>query len=474
MLRNLINSIIVFFEPSYLIPRKDWLDIWISNEKNKLSFSARIFTLSFGIIVALHYPLIDIPAKKEPLELWFYYRASVSAVLFFAFGFSFIKKISQSSLAYFPTLIAAIYLVYMQGQSMIWRPQVPFFYVPLLALISTLVLRLSAGKSIFVFTLITAITYEPFIKRPQDSHHLVSASIVCIALLVMFRTTKKLDVQTYILENTNKETQKKLIQTQIEMSDQLRAFLPTVIYQRVSDLVNKSKKTPLQAADEVLRPRKVIGSVLFSDIRGFTGIIKSKGEDIALNSIIPAQKECTDLVEKNNGIPRLQGDLVFAYYDSNNAIENLVNSVNTAIQIVQSTDSLNNRIQNYNTNVTRYIIISYGQVLVGNLGGTNGSRDISVIGNAANIPSRIDTITKDSKIKELLIDAPIILTKAANDELISNFSGVITQKVDLNELQISLRDFPNETQIFLISRKNFNQVVNLLNMKQAYASEMAA
>ena len=52
--------------------------------------------------------------------------------------------------------------------------------------------------------------------------------------------------------------------------------------------------------------------------------------------------------------------------------------------------------------VNRHILISFGEALVGNIGGHNSSTNITALGTPVNILSRIDEITKNDNIRSLL------------------------------------------------------------------------
>ncbi len=226
MTRKILNFLILFFEPSFLISRNDWREKWNREIYAERLLWGRVFCLGIAVISLLHYPLIDIPAKKEPLALWFQYRVSVALVSAAAFGFSWHKKVQDTFLNSVLVYLAAGFTVYMQSRSMIWRPQVPFFYVPLLVIIGTISLRLSPGKSAIAALVMLLPVYDAFLERPDDAHHFFSASIVCIGMSIVMRFSMKTDVKATVLEGEQLEANQNFIKTQIEMNEQIRSFLP--------------------------------------------------------------------------------------------------------------------------------------------------------------------------------------------------------------------------------------------------------
>jgi class 3 adenylate cyclase len=287
---------------------------------------------------------------------------------------------------------------------------------------------------------------------------MVSATLISFAVLAIFRSRQKQDVILFVSEMERQRVQRSLIESQQQLVDQLRTFLPKEIYGRVEIQMRSLGRTALQATDEVLRPRRVVGSVLFTDIRGFTKMTK-RGGDTLVSAVIPAQKMCTDSVERHRGIPKLQGDLVYAYYDLDDSAQNLKNAILSALEINEETSDLNTSLRPEDR-IIRYAIISYGDLLVGNLGGSEGSRDITVLGDAANIPSRIDAITKAPDLAKLLSERPIILTEAAMGALGAKSAQLDLVPISLPDIGLTLRDFPEQTRLFLLraSRQNHEQI----------------
>jgi class 3 adenylate cyclase len=67
--------------------------------------------------------------------------------------------------------------------------------------------------------------------------------------------------------------------------------------------------------------------------------------------------------------------------------------------------------------IKRYILISFGSAVVGNIGGTDGAWDITVLGTPANVLSRLDLVTKQTEFAQAVGDHRIVLTREAAEML---------------------------------------------------------
>ena len=151
--------------------------------------------------------------------------------------------------------------------------------------------------------------------------------------------------------------------------------------------------------------RKVL-TFLFSDIRGFTPISeKYKGQPERLtryvNRFLTAM---TDIILKNDGtIDKYMGDCIMAFWNA--PIDNPNHkrlAVKSAIEMVRKLKRMN-RNHEFKPPVNIGIGINTGECLVGNMG-SKQRFDYSVIGDAVNTASRLESISKN-------YDATIIISE---------------------------------------------------------------
>jgi len=163
-------------------------------------------------------------------------------------------------------------------------------------------------------------------------------------------------------------------------------------------------------------------------------------------------------MEDHNGIPRMIGDLVFGYFDDDAVKNNIMNTLRACVTIYLDD-------QEIETISNRYFIVTYGDCIVGNIGGIDSSREITAIGNAVNLASRIDTLTKEKALAQAIGHNHIVMSEKFFMEMENAFNHQIpfqTQKIDIHSLNLKIRDFPEEQYVylFLVIENNFK----LLNL----------
>lgn len=459
-----IDKIILAVSPSSLITDPGWQLQWHEEENKRFMQNSKFFSAVFVVIAIVHIFIVDIPQNLTPMNFWIFFRLSVALVFLITFLSTFNDAFTKSKYSKIPFLISIIYLVYMQGQTFKWYDKASFFYVPLLAVFGVIALRLSLVLSLITYIVILSIAHESFVLKPSVTGHMLSAALVGVVVIIVWRSRLKLDLENFILTQQHIIDEKRIIQGQIALNDQLRAFLAREHVKRMEFLINTKNLTPLQAMDEVLRPRKCLAAILYSDIRGFTGMTKL-GEGALIEAVTPAQKACIDAIENYQGVPRVVGDLVFTYFDHSNPIKNLINSLSAAFSLYEVTKELNDHNELPEYFIRRYVIISFGVVITGNIGGTEGARDITVLGNAANLPSRLDTLTKEVELKNYLIKNPIILSSEAVDLLKVILPEIEIDYCVLDDLGITIRDFSEEKKIFFLysTDENFKKIKGRIN-----------
>ena len=153
------------------------------------------------------------------------------------------------------------------------------------------------------------------------------------------------------------------------------------------DMISKKEDTKLELGGK----RKVV-TIFFSDIRGFTAYSETKEpEEVVamLNKYLSIQAE---IVAKNNGyVDKFVGDEVVAVFEDKNMIEN---SINSAIQIQQKINEINQKEKNQ---IFVGIGIHIGEVVMGNIGSEN-RMDYTIIGDNVNLTSRLCSSAEKGKI----------------------------------------------------------------------------
>lgn len=144
-------------------------------------------------------------------------------------------------------------------------------------------------------------------------------------------------------------------------------------------------------------------TVLFSDVRGFTTLTEAAEDPQALfqqlNEYFDAM---VDLVFANRGtLDKFIGDAVMAHWGSISSAgeqEDAILAVRTAVQMRKTLDRLNPKWKERGLLELKFGIgVNHGEAVVGNLG-CEAKMEVSVIGDAVNLASRLEGVTKKYRI----------------------------------------------------------------------------
>ena len=138
-------------------------------------------------------------------------------------------------------------------------------------------------------------------------------------------------------------------------------------------------------------------SILFSDIRSFTTISERLAPDDLVNSLNRYFGIMVDIIMDKNGIvDKYIGDAIMAFFGAPVAYEHdTINSVYAALEMVDGIHMFNRKqIELGKPEFKTGIGVNYGEVTVGNIG-TEKKMDYTVIGDAVNLASRLEGLTKE-------------------------------------------------------------------------------
>ena len=464
-----LNRILGFLHPPLRIGKGSWRVPWEQREERAFYKSAVAFFGFFFVVYVLHYFFVDVPLKKEPLSLWARYRFGLASLSIISLLLTHYARNILRSFYKLPLMVTGLCFSYWQAQSMVWRSEVPYSYAIIIAALSTIAFRGSVFASVLYLCVAYAIELSGWTSRPHEIQYIYSAAFVGVIVVAVLRSRMSVDVDAFLAEQERAETQAELIEAQKELNEQIRAFLPREIYKRVESLMSRERKTVLQAMDEVLRVRETLVACIFSDIRGFTQMTKNNSK-FAPNSVLPAQRAFTDLVEDYSGIPRLTGDLVFSYFDGENPIAGFQQAMLCGFALTSKNVEMNTRLPG-DQQIKRYVLLSFGMANIGNIGGNDGSRDITVLGDAANILSRVDEVTKNSKISPYLQQPSLVLTKEAAELAMRMFPEMDCNRLPLDVLNVQIRDFLEEKSLFVVpvnerNRQNIAIITHPTSVKE--------
>ena len=145
-------------------------------------------------------------------------------------------------------------------------------------------------------------------------------------------------------------------------------------------------------------------SVLFSDIRGFTSISESMAPDDLVNSLNRYFSGQVDIVYGRGGVvDKYIGDAIMAFWGAPDKHEDdALQSVLAGLDMIDAVGVFNERQRSLGKPEFRIGVgINFGEVTVGNIG-SERKMDYTVIGDAVNLASRMEGLTKTYRSEVLI------------------------------------------------------------------------
>ncbi len=447
---DILNKIVTFFIPHLLLKESDALGFFISEKQ-----AARInMILVFPIICfvyILHYYFFDLPmGLAQRSSFWFIFRFGMASVAIVGF-FLYLKVLQPHQKYYrFYAIIVTSAIAVLQSKATLIYPEAPFLYPFVFILVSIYLLRLSVFQNIiYCFLNLLGCLYF-LVETPIPKMDIYSASVVTFAIMLFISSRNLTSILLYKSNLEKLMAQKQLIERQIELVDHLRGFLPKQIFNRFHELSTIKKYSTTYALDEILRPQNKEICCLFSDIRGYTK--QSRNHQLLEKKILPLIKESSVLIEENSGIPRKIGDLVFAYFDESSSSQNIENCFLSSLLMARNHINSGNEFD-----IKRSIILSCGEAIVGNIGGSGSAIEITAMGTPSNECARIDEFVKKYKFfQNKIIFSPNVYEQLKKMKII-DFE---TYSLSDNE---QVRDFSSIRELHFI---DFSKALNLLDDRQ--------
>jgi class 3 adenylate cyclase len=158
------------------------------------------------------------------------------------------------------------------------------------------------------------------------------------------------------------------------------------------ELIDKFFQNP----EEMLVGQNRELAILFSDIRSFTTISESMQPDDLVNSLNRYFSSMVDIIMYRHGvIDKYIGDAIMAFFGAPvKHDDDAVSSVIAAMEMTEALDAFNANQEKLGKPPFKIGIgINYGIVTVGNIG-CDKKMDYTVIGDAVNLASRLEGLTK--------------------------------------------------------------------------------
>lgn len=147
-------------------------------------------------------------------------------------------------------------------------------------------------------------------------------------------------------------------------------------------------------------------TIFFSDIVNFTGL---SARLLAYDVMYLLNRyfiQAGDIVERNGGyIDKFIGDGMMVIFGADGRPDAALRSVNAALQILNAVDQMKPYFRSlYDVDFNIRIGLHYGQAVIGTLGSI-GHEQMTAIGDAVNVASRIEAANKEAGTRLLISDA---------------------------------------------------------------------
>lgn len=466
------EKIIIFLFPEILLWRTEWENVWYEQQRQEFVFGMRIFFIFVAFTYIMHFFYVDLELQLQPVSLWMKYRFGIAGISLLCFTFYCFPTLFNRKFYKAPTILACFILCYFQARTIVWYSEVPYLYAYLFVLISIMILRLNALYSLIFGMGTTFLIFPTIIEAGKSKSMVLSASVFTSVSIIFLRSKYASDVKLFLANQRNLDAQKKIIKINLEFTNQIKAFLPKEIANRLTHFIQDRRMNVLQATDEVLRPKKQHICCLFSDVRGFTKESRDLSGFVS-QALLPNVKATTEAVEKFSGIPRKIGDLIFAYFDNATEHQNILNALRSAVEISIINSEMNEQLPEA-LRVKRYLLLSAGEAIVGNMSGFDSNIEITAIGSPVNFLSRLDEATKSPSLRSILVEGDVIVSAEFAALLKSALPEIELTLISIQSLGLKIRDFIEVEEIYLVplTRKNYQQILRA-NSAEKYTQKEA-
>ncbi len=365
-------------------------------------------------VSVLHFFFND--SEKVPQILYMQYRFGMAAAILLLGMVAFLLR-GRALAVRSVYLILATLMSVVQAWSMTLGPQITIKWVVWLPTIVFMVTSNSFFFSALWLGLLVLLTH-PYWEGRDFARAIFSDFTLSLVALAFGQIVRRISITARINYLLYEEASQSLEEEQKIFYTQISRFISPVLLEKI-DEKRKAGLTPVAALDAVLKRRRSTVAVMFSDIRDFSS--RADETDFIENELIPSSASIIDPCERNCGIAKQIGDAVIVFYDLPDAEEGLLRALADAFRCAQFEA---NRVKRLNRiHPERYFSIAYGSATVGNMASVS-HRETTIIGYPANLSARIDSLTKERKIADIIRSqsVPCVMLSAESAVVVGQFA----------------------------------------------------
>ncbi|MEE8434980.1 MAG: adenylate/guanylate cyclase domain-containing protein [bacterium] len=209
-----------------------------------------------------------------------------------------------------------------------------------------------------------------------------------------------------------------------------------------------------EALDRVTRQEKRFCAIMQADVRNFT---KMFGQDSEFEVARLIHRCFAGISEVGQDLAVIKpvGDSIFVYIDEEGGRETAVHNILAlAITFVQSVERINRTLVEKSGKALNFgIAVHAGEVIYGNLA-ADTLIDPTIIGIHVNKTARLEELTKQPRIAELVGPNAILLSEQIAFYAANFIRGQHLIPLPLAEMGLTLRDFPQEKMVHALPARH--------------------
>ena len=232
-----------------------------------------------------------------------------------------------------------------------------------------------------VFLLLIPLKYILILKFNVAFDALPSSEFLLGGLICLLGVTATLKIR---------QTESDQLNDLLSLKESYARFVP----EELNLLLNKKSITQVELGDQ----KEYDMSILFTDIRNFTSISEKMTPEENFKFINDFMNHMTPIVKENHGfVNKFIGDSIMAVFH-----QNISDAVDASIDMIKKLQLFNTYLIDHDYDPIKIGVgINSGKLMLGTLG-THDRMEASVIGDAVNLASRLEALTKYYNVPVLL------------------------------------------------------------------------
>jgi class 3 adenylate cyclase len=269
-----------------------------------------------------------------------------------------------------------------------------------------------------------------------------------VSILIAFDSIVQRCVATRIQDQQKKK--------EIEHINQLNISYKRFLPEEFLKLLGKGDIQKVKKGDAISKNI----SVLFSDIRNFTSLTENMNPEESFSFINQILEYLTPIISKNNGfVDKFVGDCIMALFP-----HNVDDSIKCGYEMLNVLKIYNAECRSNTFPVEIGIGIHFGNVMIGTIG-TENRMDSTVISDAVNTASRVESLTKS-------LGATFIVTEDLISQSKQNFKKIPIGKFLLKGKKLPMSLYQMLDPESTIDMNLFENGIHLFNSKQFEKAEL--